>query len=468
MKRFKVLLINPPYFFNVSAAKVTHLAMGKKPPLGILYLATYLKKYSEFNIKIIDAELGKMTEKDVENVILEFNPDVVGISVVSFKLYSVFKILKIIRKISCKIHICLGGPHLKIYPRETLNYSEVDSIIIGDGEIPFLEVCKNLSESKLIEGINGCYTKKNIPIDGEFVKFEMSDLSILPDPDLTLLDYKKYRSFLTNEMIATVVTSRGCPYNCIFCQLDPKVRLVSISKVVDQIENYLRLGIKEIEFYDETFNISIQRVIEFAEEIINRGLKFNWSFRGRVNVVSEEMLRKIKRAGCQRIQYGVEAGSNRILVAIKKGITVEMIKECFELTRKVGIETVSYFMIGNPGEKEEDIMQTIDFSREIKSDYVNFAIFLLVPGVEAYRMALEQGIINRDYWLEYSINPQESLPMLYWEKELSKDKLMKLKTLAVRKFYFRFNYILNRLRYLSIKNVFGYCRAFYYMFLDAF
>lgn len=468
MANFRILLINPPYFFNKSAAKVTHLAMDKKPPLGVLYVATYLKLNSNFEVKILDAELEKMTEEEIKQAIEKFQPTIVGLSVVSFKLFPIFKTLKIIKEVSPAAHICLGGPHLKIYPKETLEYPEVDSIVIGDGEIPFLKICQNLFEKKPLEEIAGCYTKNNIPTDGLFKKFETPDLNQLPAPDLTLLDYKKYRSFLTNEIIMTTVTSRGCPYNCIFCQLDQKVRLVSIKKVVDEIETFLKFGIREIEFYDETFNISVQRVIEFAEEIKKRGLKFNWSFRGRVNTVNEEMLQKIKEVGCQRIQYGVEAGCDETLKTIKKGITTAMIRDCFNLTRKVGIETVAYFMIGNPSEKEKNIKETIDFACTIKPDFVNFAIFLLVPGVEAYRMALQTGVVKKDYWLEYIKNPQEKLPMLYWEKELTKEKLMKLRTLAIRKFYFRPAYIINRLRKLSFKNIPSYFRAFYGLVLDTF
>lgn len=468
MKNFKILLINPPYFFNKSAAKVTHLAMDKKPPLGILYVATYLKKKSNFDVKILDAELEKMNEEEIHQAILDFQPDVVGISVVSFKLYPVYKIIKLIKKILPTTHVCLGGPHLKIYPQETLNYPEVDSIVVGDGEIPFLKICQNLSENKSLEEIDGCYTLKNLPTDGKFKTFDTPDLNELPMPDLSLVNYKKYRSFLTNEIIMTMVTSRGCPYNCIFCQLDQRVRMLKIKRVVDEIEYFLNLGIKEIEFYDETFNISVKRVIEFADEVKARGLKFSWSFRGRVNTVNEEMLKKIKAIGCQRIQYGVEAGCDETLRNIKKGITTQMIKNCFELTRKIGIETVAYFMIGNPKETERHVKETIAFACSIKPDFVNFAIFLLVPGVEAYRMALTEKIIDKDYWLEYIHQPKEKLPMLYWEKELNKEQLMKLRTLAIRKFYFRPNYIFYRLSKLSLKNIPNYWRAGYSMLLDIF
>ena len=463
---FKVLLINPPYLFNASAAKVTHLAMEKKPSLNVLYLATYLKMHTDFEVKIIDAELEKMIEEQIRRVVVDFNPDVVGISVVSFKIYPVYRLLKIIKSISEKIHICLGGPHLKIYPKETLDFSEVDSIVIGDGEIPFFKICHNLSVGESVNDIEGVYTRNNLPIDGVFKKFETHDLNILPIPDLALLDYKKYRSFLTDEPLATSVTSRGCPYNCIFCQLDQKVRLRSIDHVLQEIESYLKLGVKEIEFYDETFNISTQRVIEFADKIIERGWKFRWSFRGRVNMVSEEMLVKIKKAGCQRIQYGVEAGSDKTLNTIKKGINTAMIKSCFELTRRAGIETVAYFMIGNPGETRQDILDTINFAKKIKADYVNFAVFLLVPGVEVYRDALNKKIILQDYWLDYVKNPQEKLPMVFWEEIISREELFKLRGLAIRKFYFRFNYIFYALKRINLKNLRGYWKGFYSMLFD--
>lgn len=461
-KRMKILLINPqfPYQLFTTMADV-HLAMARKPPLGILSIGTYLKKYTDFEIKLLDNELENLKEPDLVKLILDYKPDCIGITVVSFKLYSAYIITQVIKKNLPDAHICWGGPHLSIYPGESLNLSGIDSIVLGDGEKPFKLLCENLARGETIADIPGLYTKNNTPgNEGQFQSYFAADLNELPNPDITLLPYKKYRAFLTNNLMATAITSRGCPYRCIFCKLDfNEIRLISMDKVIRLIESYLALGIKEVEFYDETFNLNTQRVIEFAQQVLDKGLKFSWSFRGRVNAVSPQMLGLIKNSGCQRIQYGVEAGNDRVLGILKKGITVEMIKRCFELTNKSKIDTVAYFILGNPQETLEEMRQTIKLAREIKPTYLEYAIFNISPGTESYKMALEQGVIKKDFWREYAACPDKNMPVLVWAKDYSYEQLEAIRKKALRDFYLRPDYIIARLMHTKPKEAYRVLRT---------
>jgi radical SAM superfamily enzyme YgiQ (UPF0313 family) len=303
-----------------------------------------------------------------------------------------------------------------------------------------------LSEGKKIENIEGVYTLDSVPPDYGFKEYVYTDLNELPMPDITLLPYNRYRAFLTNNLMATAITSRGCPYRCIFCKLDfNKIRFISIDKVIQMIERYIELGIREIEFYDETFNINTERVTEFATEIINRRLKFKWSFRGRVDVVNGQMLKLIKQAGCQRIQYGVEAGTDRALKILKKATTVEQIRHCFYLKNQLKIDTVAYFILGNPGETLEEMNQTIQLASEIKPMYLEYSIFNISPGTESYKMALEEGVIQKDYWRQYAVCPDVNMPVLVWTKDYSYEQLNGIRKRALRDFYTKPSYIFDRL-----------------------
>lgn len=448
LKKIKALLINPQFPYQLyTTMKDVHEAMERKPPLGILSIGTYLKNNTDFEIKLLDNQLEVLNEEQLVQFIQNYKPDVIGLTVVSFKLYSAYVLTQIIKKNFPSVHICWGGPHLSIFPKESLSLNGVDSIVLGDGEVPFVLLCQRLSEGKKIEDIPGLYTRESEVLDnGQLKDYVFTNLDKLSISDITLLPYNKYRAYLTNNPMATAITSRGCPYRCIFCKLDfNKIRLISIEKVIQTVESYIQLGIKEIEFYDETFNLNTKRVIDFANSIIKRGLRFKWSFRGRVDAVNIEMLKLIKEAGCQRIQYGVEAGTDRILRILKKGTTVDQIKRCFQLTNCVKIDTVAYFILGNPEETLDEMNQTIKLAREINPTYLEYAIFNISPGTESYKMALAQGLIQRDYWREFAANPDKNMPILIWTKDYTYEQLKEIRRRALSDFYIRPGYLFNRM-----------------------
>jgi radical SAM superfamily enzyme YgiQ (UPF0313 family) len=440
-----------------------HAAMERKPPLGILSLGTYLKTHTDYDVKLLDYQLEALQENDFVQLLRDYKPNVVGISVVSFQLQSAYKLTQVVKAILPAAHICWGGPHLSIYPRESLNLEGVDSILLGDGEIPFTKLCQHILDNSNVEDIQGIYTKRNMPANDElFHEYVLDDLNELPILDLTLLPYNKYRAFLTNNLMATAITARGCPHRCIFCKLDfYKVRTLSIDKVIAQVEHYLGLGVNEIEFYDETFNLNTNRVIEFATKIVDKGFKFKWSFRGRVNAVNKEMLEAIKEAGCQRIQYGVEAGSERILKILKKGTNVNLIKKCFQLTNQYKIDTVAYFILGNPEETLEEMNATIKLAREIKPSYLEYSIFNISPGTESYNMALEQGVIDRDYWREYATNPVGEMPILVWTKDHTYEELEAIRKKALKNFYMNPSYIIKKALDIRPKEALQVCKTGY-------
>ena len=446
----KILLINPPAENEILSCnpKIIKSERGFDPPLGLLYLAGYIKKYSDYELKIIDAQVEKMSYHQLDEEIKKFNPDIVGITAMTFTLLDVLKSVEITKKRCPKSKIVIGGPHVQIYPEETANLKNIDYVVLGEGEKIFLKLIQNIDQPEKLKNVNGLVFKESGKIINTGKPDFLNNLDELPFPPRKILPYKKYFSLLAKgKVITTMFTSRGCPFQCAFCDRPAMGRIFrarSAKNVIDEMEECLELGIKEIFIYDDTFTVDRQRVVDMCNEIIKRNLKFIWDVRARVNTVDEELLFLLKKAGCERIHYGVEAGTEKILKVLNKQISLEQTLRAFKITKEAGIQTLAYFMIGAPTETKEDIMQTIEFMKKLKPDFVQITLLTPFPGTKIYQLALEEKVFD-DYWREFARSPQPGFKTKYWTKELSSDELKKLLTIAYKKFYIRPIYIIKRI-----------------------
>jgi radical SAM superfamily enzyme YgiQ (UPF0313 family) len=211
------------------------------------------------------------------------------------------------------------------------------------------------------------------------------------------------------------------------------------------MEECEKMEIKEIFMYDDTFGVDRQRVLDICDELLKRNLKIAWDVRTRVNTVDEQILSKMKQAGCQRIHYGVEAGTQKILEVLRKGITLEMVEKTFKLTQKIGIKAEAYFMIGAPTETKKDILKTIEFMKKINPDYVHITIATPFPATDLYRLGLKQRVLPFDYWQKFAESPTSDFKPFFWEKELSREELILLLKKAYRSFYMRPGYIFKKI-----------------------
>ncbi len=452
----KVLLISPPSINEVSGAnpEIIKTERGFDPPLGLLYLAGYLKKHSSHEIKIIDAQVEQLSYPQLKDRVKEFSPDVVGITTITLALIDVLKTIEITKEVCPNSKIVLGGPHINIYPEETINLKNIDFAVMDEGEKTFFELLKNLNNLEEVKKTPGLIFKENGQIVNTGRRKNLDNLNELPFPPREMLPYKKYFSLLAKKQpITTMFTSRGCPFQCTFCDrpiLGKVFRKRSAKNIVDEMEECVKLGIKEIWFYDDTFTIDKQRVFDVCNEIIKRKIKIGWDIRARIDTVNKEMLRALKKAGCIRIHYGVEAGTEKILKVLNKGITLEKALDVFKLTKKIGIDTLAYFMIGSPTETKEDILETIKFAKKLNPDYVQITLLTPFPGTRIYKWGLEQKVFSSDHWLEFSKNPTPEFKTKYWTKELSNEELQNLLNYAYKQFYVRPSYILKRI--VSIKS----------------
>ncbi|HUT35851.1 MAG TPA: radical SAM protein [Planctomycetota bacterium] len=456
----KVLLINPPAEQTLvgNNPKFLDEARGYNPPLGLLYLAAMLDERSEHAVCVIDAQAEELSYERLAEHVAGEAPDLVGITAMTFTLLDVVRTVAVVRQAAPEAKVVLGGPHVHLYPRECVALPGVDFAITGEGEHSIVALADRLHEPNRWDEVpglvyrNGSRTRA-IETESDIVVNEprgpIEDLDSLPFPARDLVPFRRYSSVLARRQpITTMFTSRGCPYRCTFCDrphLGKKFRAHSPKYVVDEMQGCVEMGIHEFLIYDDTFTVRRQRVLDICAEIQRRGLDVGWDIRARVDTVDEEMLKALRAAGCERIHYGVEAGSDRFMQVLNKGITVEDARKAFRLTKRAGISTLAYFMIGIPGQTEADVRQTFRLARQLDPDVVHITILTPFPGTEIYRQALEQGVYDRDHWLDFAREPRPGFQPLYWTRELGRERLEELLVAAYKSFYVRPRYILRQL-----------------------
>lgn len=421
-----VLLINPPNENELIANDpvIVKDQQGILPPLGILYIAAYLKRTGRYNVSVMDCQATKMGYDEMTVKIHELNPDVVGMSVMTFTLIDTFKTVKAIR-IASDAKIVLGGSHPTIYPEETLKAFEPDYVVCGEGELIFDELLQAIPSDKKI------WKQKTF----------IESLDDLPFPARELTDISKYYSVLAkSNPTTTMFSSRGCPFQCSYCDrpaLGKRFRAMSAKRTVDEMEHCSDLGIKEIFFYDDTFTINKMRVLEICLLIKQRALKIAWDVRSRVDTIDEEMIKVMKEAGCVRIHFGVESSQEHVLKALNKGIHRQQVEEAFRLCKKYGVKCLAYFMIGNPFETLYDICQTIKLAKNLNPDYMHCTILIPFPATKLYEKALTLGIIPKDVWREYSLHPTTDFKPPMWGSFYSRSQLQGILQSFYKSFYLK-------------------------------
>ncbi|MFC1576791.1 B12-binding domain-containing radical SAM protein [Candidatus Omnitrophota bacterium] len=448
-----ILLINPPRRNELVGKNpsIIEAHRGFNPPLGLLYLASSIKRNTDFHVDVLDAQPLKLTYQQLEERLCGKRYDVVGVTAMTFTLIDAARTAALAKKVMPEAKVVLGGPHAHLFPDETMALEGVDYVIMGEAESSFVEFLKNIRDPRLFPGINGLVFKNGGGPVRKNAFSTIKALDAIPFPDRGMLDPALYNSLLSKGALSTIIiSSRGCPFRCAFCDrptspVTSDFRFRSAKNVADELAECRRLGIRDFIFYDDTFTVRKERVMELCEEILRRGLDIRWDIRTRVDTVDEEMLKNLKKAGCTAIHYGVEAGNDKILKIIKKGFTIDKVKEVFRLTKKTGIETLAYFMIGLPRETINDINDSFGLARELKPDYAHFTIFSPYPGTELYRMGLSEGVIKKDVWREFAADPREGFRIPVWEENFSRDELYGLIVRFYKSFYLRPGYVISRL-----------------------
>ncbi|VVB75989.1 tRNA-2-methylthio-N(6)-dimethylallyladenosine synthase [Candidatus Tiddalikarchaeum anstoanum] len=397
-----------------------------EPPIGITMIGGYLKEHG-IDVSIIDAEILNWDNNRVENEIKKIKPQIVGVTSITYNRFEALDMLKRAKKLGYKT--VYGGVHATFMGEEIMqDYPFIDIVVFGEGEDTMLDICrgKKLGE---IEGIifrDGKKIRKNQP------RLFIQDIDALPY-GWDLLPMEKYKYF-------GVFASRGCPFDCTFCASpklwNRKLRTRSAKKVVDEIEYLInKYGKKRIHIKDDTFTARKSWAIEICNEIIKRKLDLEWECLGRVDTVDEELLKKLKSAGCVMIEYGVESGNNEILKSINKMITVEKVIKAIRITEKVGLDYTTFFIIGHPGDNEKTINDTFNIAWKLRPQSLSFCPLDIFPGSRVYDIAVEKGLLKKFSWTDENYkNKQGQTVPRFQNPSLDEAKLEEY----AKRFYMRY------------------------------
>jgi radical SAM superfamily enzyme YgiQ (UPF0313 family) len=395
----KVLLVNPPE---------SGRGEYSTPPLGLLYIAGTLKK-NGIPVDLIDGYIEGWG--GIEDKIRAYKPTIVGITCHTYSRVKALEVARLAKRIDPKIMVEVGGAHATLMHRQLIeNYPFIDIVMRGEGEITFLEMCQGKDPSA-IDGITYRAPDGKTVVNPD--RKLVANLDEIPFPAWELIDIKRYPSDgsgvcngidISKEPCVPVVFSRGCIGSCIFCAdklLWKRWRGRSAKNMADELELLVKsYGAKRLAFNDDLFTANRKAAAELCDEILKRGLHIVFEIVSRTDCLDPELLAKLKKAGCFKINFGIETGSEELLKVMKKPIPVATSEKAIKMTKEAGIRTSALLIAGNMGETRATINQTVEFLKRAQPDDVGLANGLRVlPGTELYEHAKKVGFIADDFWL---------------------------------------------------------------------
>jgi len=415
---------------------------GRLPPLGLAYVAAALEK-NGYKVEIYDNYLLERPIEEVKSEIRKRSPEIVGLTCNSLSYGRVVEMAKAVREASPNSRVVVGGPHASYMPETLLEHTEVDFVVVGEGEQAMARLA-----SSLVKG-EGCAAAGMIPgvackRNGETIKTSpqfISDLDTVPLPARHLLPMQMYireLSYLSVKPVDTMSVHRGCPYSCAYCETrelwGSACRAFSPKRVVDEIQHMVETyGTRGIYFVGDNFTINKTRTAEICRLIKSSGLDVKWICETRADLLNRELLSEMKSAGCETMFFGVESGSPRIQRKLNKGIDLDDVVKAFELCRQAGIQTVTSFMMGIPGETVEDMNLSFEFSRKLKADWCQFNIYVACPGSQLYDEVISKRLYDQFYdYLARVKTPEFDFDMLTkiqrdFQRQCQKSAASKLK-----------------------------------------
>ncbi len=391
----RVLFIVPPYPIEEYPALAT----------GSVYLAAVLKTQGH-QVQVLDLLVSEPREDKVEQALASFSPELVGITSVTMTFPMACRIASWVRGARPDAIIALGGPHVSFVPERSLRECpQADLVVRGEGENTLLELLESLEKGSDLRMVRGITFREKSEVVSTPPRPLVEDLDELPQPAWDLLPLARYRVL---QGKVGVLSSRGCPYGCVFCvgqrMVGRKGRFRSPDKVVDEMEWLALRGFGSIGIDDDLFTLKKSHALEVCREILSRKLPINWHAFARVDTVNPEILNVMSEAGCTDLLYGVESGSQEVLDKIGKGITLDQVRDAVKMGQEAGIRIFASFVLGLPGETRQSLRATVDFARSLGCQY-GFHVLSPFPGTRIWEKAQAMGItILTEKWDHYDAN----------------------------------------------------------------
>lgn len=439
-----ILFINP---FPSKAVGINQATVI--PPLGAGYIAALLEREG-FNCKIIDANVQKIDNKELLQEINRISPSFVGLTlniITSPPGIEISQMLKLERQ---DIYVIVGGPNPTASPENTLQRSNADLIVLGEGELTTLEIMRTWRNNGKVKKFPLHHIKGIMFRDQEKEEFvytppreRIKDLDSIPPPAYHLFpDLMLYKSRARTPPVGYLLTTRGCPYQCIYCNksvFGNKVTMLSPRRVLEDIDFLVKkYHIRQIDILDDLFTINKNRTNEILDSLIERNYKLDINFQNgiRIEKMDKDIIKKMKRAGVFKIGIGVESGDPQVLKNIKKKLNLDKVLEVTRWFKNEGILVYGFFIFGLPGDTVQTMQRTIDFAKKMDPDVANFGIAIPFVGTELYNIIKKRG--------KFLINPEgdifggfHSKQVFYELDDLKKELVVKYFDKAYRQFYFR-------------------------------
>ncbi len=375
------------------------------PPLGVYYLAGGVRD-AGLSTRVLDANIAGLTLDQTVEMIVEHEPRLVALSILTPHLRSLSATVGRLNAAGWKGRIICGGPHFNDTREETLRYLDVDYAMYGECDQVFVDFAKAFLANEVVSSIPNLIHRAP---GGELVinppANAIADLDTLPIPDLSQGIFTYYEKINGRRRRATsIMCSRGCPYRCSFCDVPTmwgkKVRDRTPQHVVDEIIfNRDTYGIHEFFFRDSVFTLNYKWVASLMDEFERRGLNdIVWHCNARVDRITRPLLERMKANGLVCISYGVESGNEEVLEKMLKKVSLKQIWDTFEMTAQVGVESLAFLMVGNPGETRESARQTLELAKRLPCSYVEVGPTVAYPGTEIYHVAVAEKLIADPKW----------------------------------------------------------------------
>ncbi|MEW6555751.1 MAG: radical SAM protein [Elusimicrobiota bacterium] len=445
----RVALIFPPFHHRKFSEnlKVVDEEFTLSPPIILAYVSSILE-HAGNDVILIDAHALGLSKEQVLKKIKMFNTNLIAFRLDTYNFQETLEWIQYL-KLATGLPVLVGGINMSLYPTETMSHKEIDFGLIGEAVRTLPQFIRNLENSEPYQNIPGlCWRDNNggvhiNPPDTELVNFDT-----YPFPARHLLPNDRYHSFVSqNKNFTVMLTSTGCPYRCRFCAIAAlnHYRERTWENVIREIEEcYYDYGVREIDFFDATFFVDKQKSIKLFQEIRNRHLDIQWSCRTRVDVVDDEILKEASLSGCRMIFWGIESSSQKVLNEVNKGITHNRTAVVIKTAKKFGIRNLGFLMIGNPGDTEDTVTDTVKFAKKLALDYVQICRTIAKPATELHKQLVKNT--GTDYWRDFVLMKlgEQRIPTP-WVR-MNQAKIEKLLKRAYYSFYFRPGYIFQTLQ----------------------